>query len=166
MSSSKYAIVVNGIIDNISYDPDRERIIDFEEVDGEQVEIGWHWGDVLPPWEIVPDDVFAGFIRDGNGWKAPPVVPPVLPPYTIGADLPWSRMVSDEEADTVQGAIDASPVKTRNMINKATSFTQGADAFNKFKAIIAAALDADRADAIMGPPMPSELAATIGDEAA
>lgn len=89
---------------------------------------------------------------------------PPPPPYTIGADVPWSRM-TDDEAELVQDEIDASPVKTRNMINKATSFTQGADAFNKFKAIITAALDAARAEAIMGPLLPSE-SATIGDEAA
>lgn len=89
---------------------------------------------------------------------------PPPPPYTIGADVPWERMTEDE-AELVQDGIDASPVKTRNMINKATSFTQGTDAFNKFKAIITAALDADRAETIMGPLLSGEMA-TIGDEAA
>lgn len=86
------------------------------------------------------------------------LAPPPPPPYTIGADVPWNRM-TEEEAILVQDGIDASTIKTRNMINKATSFTYGTDAFNKFLAIITAALDSTRAGEIMGPLLPSEMAA-------
>jgi hypothetical protein len=91
--------------------------------------------------------------------------PPVIPTeYTLPADLPWTRMESDEEADLIQSAIDAAPAKTRNMINKATYFTTGTDAFTKFKAIIAAAVGEDRANAIMGYPVEASQLST--DEAA
>lgn len=83
---------------------------------------------------------------------------PPPPPYVIGADVPWNRM-TEEEAELVQAGIDAATIKTRNMINKATSFTQGSDAFSKFLAIIVTALmDSTRADEIMGPLLPSEMA--------
>lgn len=81
-------------------------------------------------------------------------------PYMIGADVPWERM-NDNEAEAVQDAIDGSPIKTRNMINKATSFTQDTDAFNKFKAIIVATLDQARADQIMDRLSSEELAAQV-----
>lgn len=82
---------------------------------------------------------------------------PPPPPYVIPADIPWTRM-TDEEAELVQGGIDASPIKTRNMINKATSFTFGTDAFNKFLAIITAAIDSIRAGELLGPLLASEAA--------
>lgn len=85
---------------------------------------------------------------------------PPPPPYTIGADVPWNRM-TEEEADDVQAGIDAATTKTRNMINKATSFTQGTDAFNKFLAIITAATDSTRAGEIMGPLTPEEAASAL-----
>ncbi|WP_448953084.1 hypothetical protein [Labrys neptuniae] len=52
----KYALVINDVIDTISYDP-------------------------VGGWITVGDDVFGGFIRDGAGWKAPPpiIVPPPVP---------------------------------------------------------------------------------------
>ncbi|MBX5020154.1 hypothetical protein HJA87_12085 [Rhizobium bangladeshense] len=81
---------------------------------------------------------------------------PPPPPYTIDADLPWARMTEDE-AELVQDGIDASAAKTRNMINKAISFTEGTDAFVKFKAIIASATSTARASEIMGRPLLSEL---------
>lgn len=85
---------------------------------------------------------------------------PPPPPYTIGADVPWNRM-TEEEADAVQAGIDTATTKTRNMINKATSFTQGTDAFNKFLAIITAATDSTRAGEIMGPLTPEEAASAL-----
>lgn len=88
------------------------------------------------------------------------LAPPPPPPYTIGADVPWNRM-TEEEADDVQAGIDAATTKTRNMINKATSFTQGTDAFNKFLVIITAATDSTRAGEIMGPLTPEEAASAL-----
>ncbi|QIG66835.1 hypothetical protein EVB41_005 [Rhizobium phage RHph_TM3_14A] len=85
---------------------------------------------------------------------------PPPPPYVIPADIPWNRM-TEEEAELVQAGIDASTIKTRNMINKATSFTQGTDAFNKFHAIIAAATDSTRANEIMGPMTAEEMAMAV-----
>ena len=82
---------------------------------------------------------------------------PPLTDYTLAADIPWTRMLDDTEGELVQDAVDSLPAKTRNMINKATSFTTGTDAFNKFKAAIVSVLGQERADAIMGPPLASEL---------
>ena len=59
----------------------------------------------------------------------------------------------------IDAGIQASPVKTRNMINKATSFTTGTDAFTKFFAIIEAATSTTRAHEIMKWLDESELAA-------
>jgi len=87
--------------------------------------------------------------------------PPQIPTeYTLPADLPWNRM-TEEEAELVQDEIDTAPVKTRNMINKATSFTTGGDAFIKFKAIIGSATSVARADEIMAYPLSSELASAL-----
>ncbi|MBY5698515.1 hypothetical protein [Rhizobium leguminosarum] len=96
--------------------------------------------------EFLPDDD-----QDLLAYLSPPP-----PPYTIDADIPWLRM-TDDEAVLVQDGIDASPVKTRNIINKATSFIEGTETFIKFKAIIAAATDHGRADTIMGPLTIEEL---------
>jgi len=83
---------------------------------------------------------------------------PPLTEYTLPAVLPWNRM-DENEAELVQDAIDASPVKTKNMINKATQFVTGTDAFTKLKNIVVATLDQTRADEIMGPPLASEMSA-------
>ncbi|MBY4589488.1 hypothetical protein [Rhizobium redzepovicii] len=103
------------------------------------------------------------FLPDDNPEVVAFLNPPP-PPYTIGADLPWARMTEDE-AELVQDGIDASPVKTRNMINKATSFTEGTDAFVKFKAIIAAATSTSQAGEIMGRQLPSELVSSEVEQA-
>lgn len=86
-------------------------------------------------------------------------IPPAIG-YTIGADVPWSRM-DEDEAVTVQDTIDAKPVKIRNMINKASSFTEGTEAFSQLKAIIAATLSATRANEIMAPLSIEEMAASL-----
>lgn len=161
MSSSKWATVTNGVIDVISFDPDREWIVESVQVpildengeptgETETVIIGGHWGDALPPWIPVPDDVYAGFIQNPDGsFSPPPVIPPPDPTeWTISADIPWTRM-TEEEAENVDAGIQASPNKTRNMINKATSFTTGTDAFTKFFAIIETATSTNRAHEIM-----------------
>jgi hypothetical protein len=105
MSSNKWAIIADGVVDVISYDPDREKVMEFEGVPvlddngastGEttQVEVGWHWGDVLPPWVPVPDEVFAGFIRNKDGtFSAPPPAEP--PPPTI-----------DDYENAIQSVVD------------------------------------------------------------
>lgn len=77
----KYAHVINDVIDTISYDP----------VEG---------------WEEVGDDVFAGFIRDGSGWKVPPpavVPPPVpeeLPRWQFFAAAALAGIITQDEAKT------------------------------------------------------------------
>lgn len=161
MASNKYATILNGVVDVISFDPDRELIIEYVETpilgengepagETERVEVSRRWGDVLPPWVEVPDDVFAGFILNGDGSFSapPPVVIPDPTEWTIATDVPWERM-TDEEAEDVDDGIQASPVKTRNVINKATSFTTGTEAFTKFFAIIETATSATRAHEIM-----------------
>ena len=102
---------------------------------------------------VAPEDARQVWDFSAQAWGP---IPP-LTDYTLPADLPWTRMVSDEEGELVQDAVDALPAKTRNMINKATSFTTGTDAFSKFKAAIVSVLGQARADAIMGPPLLSEL---------
>lgn len=167
----KYVTIIAGIIDTISFDPPRERISEGSHVpildengqptgETQWVETGWYWGDVLPPWVLVLDDVFAGYIQNPDGSFSPPPPEPVPDPteWTIPADVPWTRM-TEEEAEDVDAGIQASPVKTRNMINKATSFTTGTEAFTKFFAIIEAATSATRAHEIMKWLDTSELAA-------
>lgn len=166
-----YVLVINGIVDVLSYDPPRERISEgyHESIIGENgqptgetqwVETGWRWGDVLPPWIEVGDDVFGGYIQNPDGSFSPPP-PPVIPDpteWTIPADVPWGRM-TEQEAEDVDAGIQASPIKTRNMINKATSFTTGTDAFTQFFAIIEATTSATRAHEIMKWLDESEIAA-------
>ncbi|TBZ81433.1 MULTISPECIES: hypothetical protein [Rhizobium] len=53
----KSALVKNGVIDTISFEPQKK------------------------PWVEVADDVFAGFIKDGAGWKAPPGEPIAVDDY-------------------------------------------------------------------------------------
>lgn len=61
MSSLKYATLIDGRIDSVSYDPDCD-----EE------------GNVLPPWILIPDDVYAGYSAGPNNtWIPPEVEPPV-----------------------------------------------------------------------------------------
>lgn len=66
MASSKYALVVDGVVDVISYDPDRDEN-----------------GDVLPPWVLVGDDVFAGFINNEDGTFIAPDPAPYDPPSPV-----------------------------------------------------------------------------------
>lgn len=172
---TKWALIIAGIVDTISFDPPRERISVTEEVpildengnptgEMETVEVSWHWGDVLPPWILVPDEVFAGYIQNQDGTFSPPPPEPIPDPteWTIPADIPWTRM-TEEEAEAVDAGIQAAPIKTRNMINKATSFTTGTDAFTKFFAIIQAATNATRAHEIMKWLDADELAAVSPD---
>lgn len=105
-----------------------------------------------------PDDARQVWDFDTSSWGE---IPP-LTDYSLAADVPWLRM-TDEEAELVSDAIDSSPVRTRQIINKATVFTTGTDAFIKFKAIISDALSSARASEIMGPPLPSEQSAVEGD---
>ncbi|MGZ2501728.1 hypothetical protein EHI47_11780 [Rhizobium leguminosarum] len=53
----KSALVKNGAIDTISFEPQKK------------------------PWIDVADDVFAGFVKDGTGWKAPPSEPVAVDDY-------------------------------------------------------------------------------------
>ena len=171
----RYALIIAGIVDVISFDPPRERVSDgyYEDVIDENgqstgesvwVETGWHWGDVLPPWILVPDDVYGGYLQNPDGTFSPPPadVPPDPVEWTIPAVVPWNRM-TDEEAELVDDAVQSSPVKTRNMINKATSFTTGTDAFTRFFAIIEAATSATRAHEIMKWLDETELAARASE---
>ncbi|MFK0330717.1 hypothetical protein ACIQUB_06295 [Rhizobium sp. NPDC090275] len=118
-------------------------------------------------WWIVSTGalVYISFIGDPSEQGLTNVEPPPVIPteYTLPADLPWDRM-TESEAELIQDGVDAAPAKTRNMINKATSFTTGTDAFTKFKAIITAIVGAERADAIMGYPL--EAAAVVLEEMA
>lgn len=59
----RYALVNAGMIDAISFEPQEA------------------------PWIEVPDDVFAGFVQDGNGWAAPPAPPAPVPPSISFAQL-------------------------------------------------------------------------------
>jgi hypothetical protein len=86
---TKYAIVKNGVVDVISFDPDREKVSEFEEMDGQIVEVGWHWGDVASPWVPVPEDVFAGFIAGPDNTWLPPE------PHSVEEALPFE--VSDRQ---------------------------------------------------------------------
>lgn len=68
MSPQKYAMVIDGVVDVISYSPDLDEN-----------------GSVLSPWLSVPDEVFAGFIRNGDGsFSAPQTSNPQIeyPPLT------------------------------------------------------------------------------------
>lgn len=87
---TRYARLLNGVVDCITYDPDREKITDFEEValvdengqpTGEtvQVEVGWHWGGILPEWLPVPDDVFGGYIQNPDGTFSEPAPVAAVP---------------------------------------------------------------------------------------
>lgn len=55
----KYALIINGVVDTISFEPQEE------------------------PWIIVPDDVFAGFIYAGDGYFTPSPAQQVVPNLTF-----------------------------------------------------------------------------------
>lgn len=60
----KYALVINGAVDTISFEP--------------QIE----------PWVEVPDDIFAGFTQNEDGtFSAPPPAPPPVPTSLSFAQL-------------------------------------------------------------------------------
>jgi hypothetical protein len=66
MASPKFALVVDGVVDVISYDPDRD-----EE------------GIVLPQWIEVADEVFAGFIDNEDGSFSAPEPIVLEPPSPV-----------------------------------------------------------------------------------
>jgi hypothetical protein len=69
----KSALVINGVINTISFEPQKK------------------------PWIEVADDVFAGFIKDGSGWKAPPSDPVSV----------------DDYRQAIQGLVDETAVARR-----------------------------------------------------
>lgn len=119
---------------------------------------------VIVRWSEFQGDLTPDWIADDDP-ELLAVINPPPPPYVIPASLPWARMTEDE-AELVQDAIDSSPVKTRNMINKATSFTFGADAFDRFMTILVATLNQARADQILAPQAPDETASVTQPEEA
>lgn len=76
----KYAKTSDGVIDVVSYYPDRDET-----------------GDILPPWVPVPDEVFAGFIQISDGTFTPPPPPDPTPPT-----------IADYE-NAIQALVDATP---------------------------------------------------------
>jgi hypothetical protein len=89
----KYALLSQDgqSIDTISYHPDRELVpatpAEFNE-DGtiKTPAVEEHWGNLLPGWVEVPDDVFAGFVKQGPNWVQPTAplapMPDSLEPYS------------------------------------------------------------------------------------
>jgi hypothetical protein len=88
----KYGFIVNDTIDTISYHPPRILV---PAVPAELNEDGSiktpaveeHWGNLKPGWVEVPEDAFAGFIKQGSAWVSPETPPEPLPttldPYSV-----------------------------------------------------------------------------------
>lgn len=117
---------------------------------------------VIVRWSEFQGDLTPDWIADDDPELLAVINPPPAP-YVIPASLPWARM-TEEEAELVQDAIDSSPVKTRNMINKASQFTEGSDAFNRFMTILVETLGQTRADEILAPLAPGESASSAVEE--
>jgi hypothetical protein len=107
----KYAFPSGGIISVISYEPQREIIIDYQtveaedEAEGVQIETGRHWGDLLRGWIEVSDEVFAGFIDDGEGGWKPPPSGPEDPPSSVTARQFKLQLLEDDLLDQVDAWI-------------------------------------------------------------
>ncbi|MCD1266851.1 hypothetical protein B5M44_21485 [Shinella sumterensis] len=101
----KWGIIENGVVTTISYAPDRDEA-----------------GELLPIWQQVPDDVFAGFVQLEGGEFIPPSDGGQPDSVTIvyPVDL-WSRM-TDDEAHAVEAAMATQPVRIQNIFRAASSY--------------------------------------------
>lgn len=93
MSSIKYANVINGVIDSISFSPDRDSD-----------------GNVLPPWIQVPADVFAGYIAGPDDTWIPPT-PPAPEPVDQSSLAP--TLVGLAQLTVVNGEVSALPLTSQ-----------------------------------------------------
>lgn len=95
-SLPKYASLVNGIVDSITFYPDRDKE-----------------GNLLPPWIPVADDVYAGYVAGPDDSWIPPD-PPTPPPEGIPdfisrreffQQLAVDKLITEEEAYAALGGV-------------------------------------------------------------
>lgn len=92
-SLNRYANVINGIVDSITFSPDLDED-----------------GNVIPPWILVPDYVFAGFAQGPNGTWLPPE--PEIPEEPDPTDsIP--QTVGVVQLNVVDGEVAALPLTSR-----------------------------------------------------
>lgn len=161
-SIEKYANVVNGVVDSVTYNPDREKIIDYAQIPifdtgtetviaYEQIEVGYHWGNVLPPWELIPDEVFAGFTKNSDGTFDPPAKIEQSPiPFLLQMSDFWSRFVDDDEFDSFDSRLAvALPRKDRQAFSTASSLWSDSALFEWGHGVLTLAVGENRANEIM-----------------
>lgn len=84
----KYALIKNGVINTISYQP----------VEG---------------WVEVPDTAYAGFAKSGNSWIAPPA--DSQPASTVIYKSEIWRRATDAEAVVIDAQLKLAPIRLQRM---------------------------------------------------
>lgn len=104
----KYGFIVNNTIDTISYNPPRELIPAIPAVLNEDGSVKTpaveeHWGNLLPGWIQVDDNVFAGYVKQNGQWVAPETPPKgleeVLAGYKFAFDTFLDRVAQAKQYD-------------------------------------------------------------------
>lgn len=143
----KYALIINGVVDTVSYEPvflhaeGEDGSWSFTlDADGKQV--------VDPAWVEVPDDVFGGFLKQGDTFIAPPVDPPTPGP-TAKADL-WRR-ATDAEAVQMAAALASRPMRIQQIYSAATQITRDDELWATLYGGMVGLFGTARADALLAP---------------
>ena len=135
----RYVRIENEIVTNI-IDLDHEPVFDTAErgfwrpvAEGHAVQYGWILDEA---GEIVPPPVLPG-------------LPVAAPSRLAKADL-WRRL-SDEEAETLDVALQQAPIRLRRIFEAAQYLDTADDDYQALRAGIVAALGADSADEVLAP---------------
>jgi hypothetical protein len=120
----KYALIKNGVIDTISYQP----------VDG---------------WVQVPDTAFAGFIQSGGSWIAPPSDHPALLTTIYKSDI-WRR-ATDAEAVIIDAQLKTAPIRLQRLWEDSQTLNTSDDLYPMILAAFIAAFQEARAAELLAP---------------
>lgn len=143
----KYALIINGTVDTVSYEP---VYLHTEGEDGVWSFVVDGSGDKVPDpaWIAVSDEVFGGFRQEGESFVAPPTAP-TAPGPTAKADL-WRR-ATDAEAAQMDAALAAQPVRIRRLYDAATVITRTDELWSTLYAGMVGLFGQARADVLLAP---------------
>lgn len=128
------------VIDSISYHPDRELIPAVPAVFNENGSIKTpaveeHWGNLLPGWIEVGDDVFAGFVKQGPNWVQPETPPEPLPttlePYSVVCGQVLDEVARGKGYDNRVSILSYKDSTVENWAQEAAQFAEFRDSLFK-----------------------------------
>ncbi|WP_448950591.1 hypothetical protein [Labrys neptuniae] len=121
---TKWALIVDDRVDTISYEP-------------------------IQSWTEVGDNVFGGFIGDGDGWKAPPPVAPPASAFTVVHKADIWRRATDAEATTIDAQLNAQSVRLRRMWQDSQTLSTMDELYPAVQAAFVSAFGAERAKELL-----------------